>query len=50
VTELLQLFALDRTALNLQRDDALKAWLAIAVESMEQNSEITLLELFTTYP
>lgn len=50
VTELLQLFALDRTALNVQRDDALKAWLASAVESMEQNSEITLLELFTTYP
>ncbi len=50
VTELLQLFALDRPALNVQRDDALKAWLLIAVEKMEQNSEITLLELFTVCP
>lgn len=50
VTELLQLFVLDRPALNVQRKDALKAWLMIAVEKMEQNSEITLLELFTACP
>ena len=47
VTELLQLFALNRHALgSAAHGEPLQSWLAECVESMEQNTDVTLQELF----
>lgn len=47
VTELLQLFALDRHALGgAAQGEPLQSWLAECVEKMEQNTDVTLQKLF----
>jgi membrane protein len=49
VTELLQLFALNRLALtSLPQDEPLQNWLTSSVEKMEHNTDISLQELFAT--
>lgn len=50
VTELLRLFALDGHALRVQPGDTLQIWLAETSERIEQETKITLAELFTLCP
>ena len=45
VTELLQLFALNRHALSNVVDDSLQNWLVCCAEKMEKNTDLTLQEL-----